>query len=143
MMNDRRLRTLLKSFVLVSMVIAISYGVWATQVTVTTIKGPYPGTVSANDLDVTLTAAHATDATFTITGKEILIAVNLNAATKEISLYSVADNYGRKADITTYSIGPDEMVAFKFSNTVGWATSDQIVHASGTSTDIKLGLIRY
>ena len=141
-MNKRRSQI----FVLALLVLVISYGVWATQVAVTIIKGPYPGTVSSGDLDIAMTAVTAgvSEVTFTITGKEILLVYNrVDGDPALISLTSVANEYGRKGDISSYSISPSEMMGFKFNSTVGWATSDHIVHATASTEDCRFALIRY
>ena len=141
-MNKRRSQI----FVLALLVLVISYGVWATQVTVTTIKGPYPGTVSADDLDVTWTGVTSgiAEVTFTITGKEIALVYNAtDEASCTVDFTSVADNMGRTGHITSYALGPGELAAFKFSNTVGWATSDRIVHASASVSCASFALLRY
>ncbi len=104
-------------------------------------KGPYPGTVAANDLDVTFTAAVVGDATFACTGKELVLFHNSGVSAVTFTIDAQVDIYNRDADITSYSIGADEYAAFWFGNTVGWRDSNGVVTMDASSTDLKYAVI--
>ncbi len=107
---------------LLCMVVAVGVIVYSSnaQTVSTRVLGPYPGTVAANALDFSFVAGSVVSSTFVCTGNELLIAHNTGDATYTITLKSVPDQYGRTGDISSYAIGPDEYMAFKYTSTVGW-----------------------
>jgi len=114
----------------------------AVDIAVQVIKGPYPGTVAANDLDITETAGTVAGNSFKLTGREIMIARNTaTGAAGTLTITSVADRKGRTADITSYSIGAGEMIAFNFGNREGW-DSGGVVNVTPSATTIKIAVLR-
>jgi hypothetical protein len=99
-----------------------------TALTVQTAKGPYPGTVAANDLDITWTAGDAVNGnSFISTGRELLLVRNDDAGAQTLTLKSVADTFARTADISAYSVGIGEYAAFWVGDRQGWTTGGGLV----------------
>ena len=68
-----------------------------TSLTKTTVPGPYADTGTV----VTMTAADVANMNqFTLTGKEVVIARNSGATTRNITFTSVNDRFGRTNDLT-------------------------------------------
>lgn len=114
-----------------------------TALTPQTIVGKYPGTVSAGDADITFAAGDASNGnSFTLTGQEIIIARNDDAAAQTITIDSVPDPQNRTGDITSYSIGASEYAAFGPFPGLGWKQSDGTLHIDVGSANIKLAILR-
>lgn len=115
-----------------------------TTLTRTVPLGPYPALpVAANALDVTMTAADATnDNQFVLDGPCIIIAHNTGVAARTITLTSVADEKNRTGDITAYSIGPSEYMAFYVSATGGWKQSTGYMYLDAEHAEVKIGVLK-
>lgn len=117
----------------------------ADEITMNTPVGPYPSSVSTDEMKITWSVAAGSGATETIraTGRELLLMLNTAGTAKDVTLYAQADPMNRDNDITGYSIGAGEYAAFAFTNTVGWrdATGEIVVEAE--STDIWFAAIRW
>lgn len=111
----------------------------------TAIKGPYPGTVSATDLDYVYTAADtANQNQFLYTGKEILLAQNVDASPHTITLTSIGDSKLRTGDITTYSLGAGLFMAFNFANgSVGWLQTGGLIFYEADNVNIEFAVLRF
>lgn len=109
-----------------------------TTLTVTAPKGPHPGVVTANLLDVTYAAAdQANGNQFQHTGKELLLMRNSHATNAgTVTVKSVADDFGRTQDITTYNLDAGEFAAFLMTDTRGWRQGDGMIYLdiAGTGT---------
>ena len=119
------------------------YSTNGTPLTRQTVYGPYPGTISANQLDFTWVAGSieaATPTTFVCTGNELLLFHNNGAQAYTTTITSVADEYNRTGDITAYSIGAGEFAAFKFTNVAGWRNSSGLVSfiVENASVDVAI-----
>ncbi|WP_447979085.1 hypothetical protein [Candidatus Nitrospira bockiana] len=113
-----------------------------TALTVQTPKGPYPGTVSANDLDFTLAAGDVANGNeFSFTGRELIIAQNTDVGAQTITLTSANDERNRKGDINAYSIGAGEFAMFWAGSVIGWDQSGKF-HINVSNAGIKLAIIR-
>ena len=106
-----------------------------TALTPVTPFGPY-GAVVANALDLTWTPADATNGnSFPLTGSEILLIWNTDSAAHTFSITSVADNFGRTGDVTTYSVGAGVISSYSFrAGANGWIQSDGTVHLPAASS---------
>lgn len=118
---NRKLELFLGLSLLAFMIVGLIFSETNAQTVPTKVKGPYPGTVSADALDFQFIAGRVDSTTFFSTGNELLLVHNTAAdATYYITIKSVPDEYGRTGDITEYDVGPDEYAAFKFTSTAGW-----------------------
>ena len=113
-----------------------------TAITVVTPKGPYPGTVAANDLDLTQTAADVANKNSAVFSgnRMLLIAENDNVAAKTVTLTSVADARNRTGDVTSYSIGASEIAAFVLERE-GWCQSDGAFYCEAEHADVKFTVL--
>lgn len=115
-----------------------------TVITVQTMKGPFEA-ISANGADFIWAAGTVTDGdTFVCTGREILLAHNVNVAAKTITIVSVNDETNRAEDITTYSIGAGEYAAFGqgLTNSKGWKSSSGTIRVTVEHADVMLAVLR-
>lgn len=120
----------------------IGYSTYGLQIVAQDVAGPYPGTVSANELDFTMVAGNVSSNTFVCTGKELLIARNSSTdTTYTITITSQLDEYNRSGDITAYEIGPLEYAAFKFTNTRGWRDSSGLVSFTVNNASIYVAIL--
>lgn len=136
-----------RTLFLLLIVFAIALSAFAftrTAVTPQTLKGPYPGTVSANDLLVTWTAADAVNFNqFAANGNEILLVWNTDVGAQTITLTSKTDSFGRSGDISAYSMATNTVHAFNFRNAnSGWVQSDGNVYFQASSANVKFAVIR-
>ncbi len=139
-MNFRKIAALC----LVTMLLAV-LPIWAANTVITTQspKGPYPGTVSAGQLDLTWTAADTVNGNaFVMTGHEILLMWNPDASAHTVTISSVSDVRNRTGDVTNYSIAATTISAFNFVGlTDGWQQSNGQVYFSSNSNLIKFAII--
>ncbi len=117
-----------------------------------TPSGPFPTLpLAADSADVVPIAQSTPGDGWAISGngrKTMILVHNTNAAPQTITVISVARN-GRTGDITTYSIGIDELAMFGPFDPVGWNQSDGRVHIDGSDAlvlvaaiDLPLNLFR-
>lgn len=114
-----------------------------TSVTASVVapKGPYPGTIAANDLDVVPFNLDNTNGNVWVgTGRDLLVIQNPTAGAITVTLTSSADAAKRKADITTYSLGAGEFMTFWYGNLVGWDQGGGQLYLDCSATGLK-GLI--
>lgn len=128
-----------------AMLLLCSIAVWATNTPITTQTpvGPYPGSVSAGSLDITMTAADNVNGnSFVITGHEILLIWNTDSAAHTVTISSVADSLGRTGDVTSYSVGATTHSAFSFLGGVnGWQQPGGTVNFTANSNLIKFAVL--
>ena len=99
----------------------------------------YPTTpLSANSADVVFAAGDATNGnSVAITnGKTLIMARNTDASAQTITIASVADSFGRKGDITTYSIGADEIAMFGPFQKPGWDQPGLFINVSNVAVEL-------
>lgn len=108
---------------------------------VVTPKGPYPGTVAANDLDVVPFTLDNTNGNVWVgSGRDLLVIQNPTAGAITVTLTSSADSANRKGDISTYSLGVGEFMSFWYGSLVGWDQGGGQVYIDCSATGLK-GLI--
>lgn len=101
-------------------------------------KGPYPGTVAANDLDVVpFTLDNTNGNEFVGSGRDLLVIQNPTAGAITVSLPSSNDASNRKGDISTYSLGVGEFMAFWFGNLIGWDQGSGKIYLDCSATGLK------
>lgn len=105
---------------------------------IVTPKGPYPGVVNANDLDVVQFNLDNTNGNeFVGTGRELLVIQNPTAGAVTVTLTSSNDPQNRKADITAYSLGVNEFLAFWFGSLIGWDQGNGKIYLDCSATGLK------
>jgi len=110
----------------------------AVTSSVVTPKGPYPGTVAANALDVaTFDLDNTNGNVFVGTGRELLVIQNPTGGAITVTLTSSADAQNRKGDITTYSLGAGEFMSFWYGNLVGWNQGGGQIYLDCSATGLK------
>jgi hypothetical protein len=116
-----------------------------TALTPQVVKGPYPGTVAANDLDITWAAGDDVNGNeFAFTGRELILVRNDDAAAQTVTLLSSATpGYGRTADITTYSLAAGEYAAFWAGATQGWVQPGSKFNIDLSDPDLKFAVLRF
>ena len=100
---------------------------------------------AANSLDVAFTPAgadFADGAGFPLTGKEIVIVHNANAAAKTVTVTSVIDAFKRTGDITTYSIGIGEYAVLPQFQLAGWQQADGKLYLAASAADVEFLVLR-
>lgn len=139
---------------LIIMALFLSAGVfvWAgsgdrydpVAITATATVGPYPGTVAADELDFTWTAAEITAAScssFISTGKEILLVRNPGVASATFALHSQLDQFQRSGDIE-YTLAAGEYAQFAFTATLGWKNATGAIHITSSTSDVEFAVLR-
>jgi hypothetical protein len=114
-----------------------------TNIAAQTFKGAYPTLpVAGNSLDITMAGADTGNGNETalVDTKTIVIAHNTNVGAQTVTITSVADTLNRTGDITTYSIGADEIAVFGPFKTVGWAHSGKL-WIDASSADVQLAVV--
>lgn len=113
-----------------------------TALAAVTPKGPYPGTISANLLDVAFTAADAGNSNTTpfLGNRMMLVARNSGAGARTITFTSVADSRGRTGDVTAFSIGAGEYIAFIFERD-GWQQSDGALYWAAEHAEVLVAVL--
>ncbi len=114
-----------------------------TPLTIQTPKGPYPGSVAAEALDITWEAGDATNNNeIAATGKELLLVRNDDVGAQTFTLVSAADPFKRSADITAYSLGAGEYAAFWLGALTGWIQSDRKFHLNPGNANLKFAVLK-
>lgn len=114
-----------------------------TALTVLTPKGPFPGTVAADDLDYTYAVGDTVNNnSFPATGRELLLIENVNVGAQTVTFLSVADTFKRTADITAYSVGPSEFAVFWFGSITGWKQTDGNIYINPGHADVKMAVLK-
>jgi hypothetical protein len=115
-----------------------------TSLTPITPLGPYlVGAPGSGTLDFAFTACDVSNGNkFAITGRDILLVQNSGMSPYTITISSVADQYGRTQDITTYSVAAGNFSAFNFRNgTIGFRQTDGTVHLACSNAAIMFAVI--
>ena len=105
--------------------------------------GPYPTLpVAANALDLTETAADATNKEqFVPSGDDLVIVHNTGASPYTVTFTSMADDKNRTGDISAYSVGAGEIAAFRFKKP-GWMQSDGRVYMEASNAAMKYAVLQ-
>jgi len=115
-----------------------------TAITVQTAKGPYLSTpVAADSLDVTIAASDNTNGNYFVgTGRELILVRNTAGVAGTVTFTSVADQYARKGDISTYSVGAGEFSMFWVGNLVGWDQGGGQIYIDTSASTMNIAVIR-
>lgn len=114
-----------------------------TAIAVQVPKGPYPGTVSAGDLDLTMTAGDVANGnSVTWRGNRMLVIIqNTHGATPyTTTLTSILDSQGRLGTITSYSLAAADVVAF-LAERDGWQQVDNTLYIDSENAAIKYAVL--
>ena len=114
-----------------------------TAITKQTLVTPF-GAVTAGDLDVTFAASDSANGnSYTVTGKELLLAFNDGTEALTITIDSTDDAQGRQEDITAYSLAVGDYAAFTggMTTTKGWQQSGGTIHVDTSSNDVKVAVL--
>lgn len=109
-----------------------------------TVLGPYPSLpVSANGLDLTWTAADATNKNqISFNGPKLILAKNSHASTAyTVTLTSKTDNRNRTGDVTAYQLEAGDVMAFRIDNAEGWQQSDGYVYLEANNASVQFAVI--
>lgn len=116
--------------------------IFCTEIQGFTPKGPYPGTVTADLLDIPFTAGSITSTTFTASGNDLLIIHNPAGAVRYVTIDSVANEFGRQNDINNYQMGAGEFHGFLFNKKAGWVDSNNAVNVVCSTDVVRLAVAR-
>ena len=101
-----------------------------------------PLPVAANSLDFAFTAGDAVNGLqYQATGREVVLVRNINAGSQTFTLLSVADEFGRKGDITTYSLAAGEF-AVLIPPLKGFQQADGSVWIDVSHDDVHVAVLR-
>jgi hypothetical protein len=107
--------------------------------------GPYPATpLVASSADLVFTPAGATFAdgsSFDMTGDDLLIVHNGNAAPQTVTIDSMVDGMNRKGDISAYSLAAGEYAVFEFTQLPGWAQSNGRLNFAASAADVEFAVV--
>lgn len=114
-----------------------------TALTPVTPKGPYPGTVAADDLDFSFAAADVVNMNdFLFTGRELILVRNTDgAAAHTITLTSANDPFNRLGTIASYSVGANEFAAFWAGKLLGWDQAGGKFHLQADHVNIQFAIL--
>ena len=97
----------------------------------------------ADAADLTYLAADTSNFEQTLsTGKEMIIARNVDAAPHTVTVNSVNDPFNRTKDITAYSIGAGETAIFGPFDRTGWRQTDANIYFEGDNVNIEFAVVR-
>jgi len=101
-----------------------------------------PLPVAANSLDFAFTVGDAVNGLqYQATGREVVLVRNINAGSQTFTLLSVADEFGRKGDITTYSLAAGEF-AVLIPPLKGFQQADGSVWIDVSHDDVHVAVLR-
>ena len=106
------------------------------QIPVISPLGPYPTLpVSALALNFVFTTADSVNFDqFNLTGRELILIRNSTGGALTVTFESVADEFGRTGDITTYSVGAGLFACLWVGKIPGWNNAGQFFMRSSAST---------
>lgn len=112
------------------------------------VPGPYPVLpLTAESADFTWVASGASFAdgfSFPLTGKELLLIRNDNAAPQTVTIDSVpAKRTSRTGDIETYSIGIGEYAVFGPFSDDGWQQTTGSINGEVSAADLSLAILKW
>lgn len=113
-----------------------------TAVSVTTLLGAYGDYSVANAADVTFQQADTVNDQLVVMQEgDILLAWNKGAGAQTVTISSVS-LFGRTGDVSAYSVGAGEIMAFGPVLSAGWKQSDGALYFEASSTDIYFAILR-
>ena len=115
-----------------------------TAITVQQMKGPFDAVV-ATGFDFTWASSTLTDGdTFICTGREVLLVQNTTAGALTITVTSTADEKGRTADITSYSVGANgfTVIPVGLTNAAGWKSTAGTIRITCSAITLKVAVLR-
>jgi len=106
-------------------------------ITKTTLPGPYP----AAGVTVAFTAADATNKNqMVMTGADLLLMRNVNAAAKTYKLEGAQNIYNRTADLSG-SLAASELAGFFLNNLEAFRQPDGYLYCEGEHADVKFAAL--
>jgi len=108
-----------------------------------TLLGPYPslpvtpGTVLAETVSVPADGM----STAIVDGKTVVLVHNTAVGAETVTFTSVPDVYGRKGDITTFSLAAGAQLPFGPFKLAGWAQSGNVLWIDTSDAGILLAVI--
>lgn len=97
----------------------------------------------ADAADITFTAADTVNQNqTTLTGKEMILARNVDASPHNITVNSVPDPFNRTNNITNYALGANEHAIFGPFDRTGWRQTDGQLYFEGDNVNIEFAVIR-
>lgn len=106
------------------------------DITKTVLPGPYP----AAGVELVMTAADTSNKNqFVMSGADLMVIRNADAAAKTYKIEGAENLYNRTADLSG-SIGAGEMVAFFFNALEPFRQPDGQAYCEGNHTNIKFGV---
>ncbi len=100
-----------------------------TNIAAQALAGAYPVLpLAADSADLAFVAADTVNFNETplVESKTVLVARNVGASSRTVTITSVADNNNRTGDITAYSLGAGEVARFGPFKSVGWASAGKL-----------------
>jgi hypothetical protein len=114
-----------------------------TALTANLLKGPFPSSVNAGDLDLTWTVADPTNKNAVpASGRDIILFWNTDTVSHNINISSAPDSRNRKGDIGPYSLGASKIGHFQVTDTVGWVQSDGNLYFDADSALVKYAVLK-
>lgn len=115
-----------------------------TTINATPVKGPFVALQpTADSLDAVYTAADTVNFNQVVAaGTQVLVAVNIGASPYTVTITSAPGSNLRTGDITAYSIGAGEMMAFVISGQPGWVQADGFVYFQGSNASVKFAILQ-
>lgn len=114
-----------------------------TSITPVALVGPYPTLQPAvNTLDIALTAADVANKNQAAQAgsRQVLLAFNSGVTPHTVTISSAVDVQNRTGDITAYSVGAGELMAFLLKST-GWRQSDGKLYFEADHAEVKFAVI--
>lgn len=118
-----------------------------TAITPQALPGAYPAlpiTAEARDLAWAAMSGSggANGNQAVMTGREILVFRNDDAAPQTVTITSIADDKNRTGDITTYSIGIGEYAIFGPFAVAGWRQADGNIYFEASAATVFCAVLR-
>lgn len=107
------------------------------------VKSTAPGAYAALPILVTMTAAQGGDSQdqFASSGNDFLIAHNTTGGVLHIGLETIANVWGRTADIATHDIAANAIHMYGPFKNPGWIQSNGTIRVSAQAVGIEFGII--
>ena len=113
-----------------------------TAISATTLLGAYGDYSVANAADITFTAADTVNQNEIVLRQgDILLAWNQGASPYTVTVTSV-ELYGRTGDVSAYSIGAGEIMAFGPVQPAGWKQSAGELYFEANNASVYFAILR-
>ena len=111
--------------------------------TAVVLLGAYGDYSVANSADYSYLAADVANMEqVVLTGKEIIIARNVDASPHTITITSVNDPFGRAENIASYSLGANEFAVFGNFQLTGWIQTDGKLYFQADNVNIEFAVLK-